>query len=105
MLAVAAVTTAVIAAGGGEDDPVGPRPTAPPSVPVPSRTQDGGSTDKGTVDPPASRVSTSVPQEIVPGGACNWYEVSAEASVSDGKRVRCTYRDNGMYRWIPISTS
>ncbi|MYS87397.1 protein kinase [Streptomyces sp. SID5474] len=101
VLAVAAMTTAVITAGGGGDDPVGPGSTTTPSAPAPSRTHGGGSVG-GATDPPASRVSTSVPEEVAPGGACNWYEVSAEAPVSDGKRVRCAYREDGTYRWIPI---
>ncbi|MFF7245502.1 protein kinase [Embleya sp. NPDC008237] len=106
VLAVAAATAAVLTSGGGgAEDPVGPGPTSPPSAPVPSAAHGGGSSGKGTVDPPASRVSTAVPEEIVPGGACNWYEVSAEAPVPGGGRVRCTYREDGAYRWIPIPAS
>ncbi|WP_406290182.1 serine/threonine-protein kinase [Embleya sp. NBC_00896] len=99
---VAAVTTALIATGGDEADPAAPTSTPPVA---PAGSTGAGPTPGGvSPTPAASRVVTSpVSKEVVSGAACDWYDVAAEARMPGGTRMRCTYQDNGMYRWIPIS--
>ncbi|OPC77464.1 hypothetical protein B4N89_43970 [Embleya scabrispora] len=47
---------------------------------------------------------TGSPSPVAGGAPCDWYEVSAEARTTSGTRVRCTYRDDGTFRWTPLGT-
>lgn len=92
-------TTAWLTIGGDPADP--PTPKSPPPT--------TGSTVTGAVSPGADPVptpsgTTRPPAPVAGDTPCQWYEVMTEARTTSGTRVRCTYRDDGSYRWTPLGT-
>ncbi|MGW1994542.1 serine/threonine-protein kinase [Embleya sp. NPDC001921] len=102
VVAVAAVTTALIASGD-EDDPADPGPTQP-SAPALTRPSDRPSGTAGSQPSASPPVPAPLPRDVAAGTPCDWYDVSAEVRTPEGKRMRCTYRDDGTYRWMALPT-
>lgn len=104
VVVVAAVTTALITTGGDEDEPTDTGPTQP-GPPALTRPSGQPSTTPGSNPSTAHTGPAPSPKDVVSGATCDWYDVSAEARTPDGKRMRCTYRDDGTYRWTVVPTS
>ncbi|MGW9214598.1 protein kinase domain-containing protein [Embleya sp. NPDC055664] len=98
-LVAVGATTAWLTIGGDPADP--PTPKSPPRT--------TGSTVTGAVSPgtdpvPTPSGTTRPPAPVAGDTPCQWYEVMTEARTTSGTRVRCTYRDDGSYRWTPLGT-
>ncbi|GCD92627.1 serine/threonine protein kinase [Embleya hyalina] len=98
-LAAMGATTAWLTIGGDPADP--PTPTSPPRLTGSTVT---GAVSPGTAPPPTPSATTRPPAPVAGDTPCQWYEVMTEARTASGTRVRCTYRDDGSYRWTPLGT-
>ncbi|MFI1582391.1 serine/threonine-protein kinase [Embleya sp. NPDC020630] len=95
LLAMAA-TTAWLTVGNDSAEPPVPEPT--PQMTDAAVTEAVSPGNRSAPSPRGTGPSTPV----AGGAPCAFYEVSTEARTTSGAWVRCTYGDDGTFRWTPL---